>query len=117
MFQPELHGLEALFPLRREAAEVAKPLVEVRDALAQVHLVERETSQLGARREPGVAGLQLQLVPGPGESVGENLRDQPQPLHQHVWPVTLRLHCIQAQNPDCGSPASESGRVRFDLIP
>ena len=40
---------------RGNAAEVAEPVVDVRDAFAEVHLVEREAGELGARRQAGLA--------------------------------------------------------------
>ena len=55
MLDPELQGLEALFPVRGNTADVAKPVVDEGDALAEVHLVEREAGEVGARRQAGLA--------------------------------------------------------------
>ena len=55
VLHPELQGLEALLPVRGNAAEVAKPVVDVHDAVVEVHLVEREAGELGARRQASLA--------------------------------------------------------------
>ncbi len=55
MLHPELQGLKALLPFRRNPAEVAKPVVDEDDACAEVHLVEREAGEVGARRQASLA--------------------------------------------------------------
>ena len=55
VLHPELQGLEALLPVRGNAAEVAEPVVDVDDASAEVHLVEREAGEVGARRQARLA--------------------------------------------------------------
>ena len=55
MLHPELQGLETVFPVRRKTAEVAKAGRRRTRRLAEVHLVEREAREVGARRQASLA--------------------------------------------------------------
>ena len=55
VLDPELEGLQALLRVRGNAADVAKPVVDEDGALAEVHLVEREAGEVGARRQASLA--------------------------------------------------------------
>ena len=60
---------------------------------AHRRLVERGPADLLALAQGLVGAL-------PGQRVGEDLRDQLQPLHQRVRPVALRLQGIEGQGAD-----------------
>ena len=55
MLHPELQGLEPLLPVGGDAAEVAKAVVDVDGACAEVHLVEGEAGELDARLQASLA--------------------------------------------------------------
>ena len=98
VLQEVLHGPEAVYPVRRSAQEVLQPLIEVRDARGEVHLVESEARKLGSRLQARFALAQAQIVALSGERVREDLRHQLQLFHEVVRPDARCPHRIEAEN-------------------
>ena len=118
VLDPELHGPEALLPLRREGRR-GRETGRRRRRCAGRSPPRSRRGRRGRRPPPGGprSSQQLQLVAPPGERVGEDLRDELQPVHDRVRPVALRLQGVEAQRRRRASspPTSERERqVRLD---
>ncbi len=116
LLHPEFERLEALRPVSGNATQVAQAVVDVGDAVAEVHLVERQAGEIGTRRQARLALQQPVLLALADERVGEDLRHQLQPLHQRVRPVTLRVHRAETQDSNglIHPQRKGKGQIRLD---
>ncbi len=100
MLSPECQGIKASFPSGGNTAQMTHSVVDIAGVFSKVKLVIRKSSQLGARREAGLALLPALIVALADKRVGENMRGKLQALDQRVRPVALCAQGIEAQCSD-----------------
>ena len=119
VLHPELEDAEALRHVRGNATDLGEAVVDEDGTRAEVDLVEAEAGEIGRLPQARLALLQAQLVASADERVGEDLRDQLEPLDQRVGPVALRAQGVESQGAYGGLTAhrERDAQGRLDAEP
>ncbi len=90
VLHPELHGSEAAFLAWWQTAEDSKPVVDVGDALVEIHLVERQAGEVGSGSQTRLAVPRAQFVTFPLGYIRGDLRRRVELAVPHAGPFIFR---------------------------